>query len=305
MTQRLSLLLVLTVSTMFSSARTPSMNPVIASLVEAEKEFAKTSISKGMREAFLANLSDDSILFRPGPVAGKKWMEDHPGKPGILSWEPIFADASRSGDMGYTTGPWEFRKQTLEEHPVAYGHYVTIWTKPRFGSWKVVLDVGISHPAHPNKERILTVSEDQLSRGKTLRKTDVGVEVESLLKIDDSLSKQIARKGLYAAYSALLLDDSRFYREEIFPIVGKPAIEDFLRKDKAMWQFLPEKAFVSGACDLGYSYGQYKSQKTKGESEEPGHYVRIWRKNTKGQWRLALDIAYPEPPKPVESNKTQ
>ena len=304
MMQRVSLLLFLTCSTLLSSSETPSMRPDIASLVEAEKEFAKTSVSRGMREAFLAYLSEDSILFRPGPVPGKKWMEEHPARPGILTWEPIFADISKSSDMGYTTGPWEFRRQSFKEQPVAYGHYITIWKKPRFESWKVVLDVGISHPAHPAKERTLTVPEDQISRGKTLRKTDVGIEVESLLKMEDSLSKQISRKGIYAAYSALLIEDSRFYREDIFPIVGRAAIEDFLKKEEGSRNFLPEKAFVSGACDLGYSYGQYKSQKTKGDPEEPGHYVRIWKKNVKGQWRLALDIANPEPPKPAESNKT-
>ena len=44
-------------------------------LIEAERAFARLSVEKGSRDAFLANLSDESILFRPGPVPGKQWME--------------------------------------------------------------------------------------------------------------------------------------------------------------------------------------------------------------------------------------
>src|SRR5438445_12643638 len=91
-------------------AQQVDLNHELAMLVESERDFAKTSVAKGTREAFLAYLADDAILFRPHPVPGKKWMQDHPAPPGLLTWEPIFADISRSGDLGYTTGPWEFRK---------------------------------------------------------------------------------------------------------------------------------------------------------------------------------------------------
>ena len=118
----LYLLLFITCSTALTSPETQSIRPALATLVDKEKEFSKTSISKGTREAFLTYLSEDSIIFRPGPVSGRRWMEEHPAKPGILTWEPIFAEMAKSDDLGYTTGPWEFRKQSLSEQPVAYGH---------------------------------------------------------------------------------------------------------------------------------------------------------------------------------------
>jgi len=277
------------------------MRPSLATLVETEREFSKASISKGTREAFLAYLGEDSIIFRPGPVAGRKWMEDHPARPGILTWEPIFADMAKSNDLGYTTGPWEYRKQSLSEQPVAYGHYITLWRKPRFGNWKVVLDVGIQHPAPPSKDVTLTWPVDQISGGKTLRKTDVSSEEASLLKLDQGFAKQIAKKGISRSYSDLLADDPRFYRMEMFPIIGKSEVTNFLKEEKRVWQFQPEKASVSGACDLGYTYGSYQLLKTPGGSEEPGYYVRIWQKDKKAQWKLVVDVLNPEPPKPPES----
>ena len=89
-------------------------------LIEAERAFARLSLEKGSRDAFLANLSDESILFRPGPVPGKQWMEKSEAVTTQLSWQPEFADISSAADLGFTTGPWEFRR-TPQESPAAYG----------------------------------------------------------------------------------------------------------------------------------------------------------------------------------------
>src|ERR1043166_776999 len=78
-------------------------------LVEMEHAFAKAAATKGTRDAFLEFLADDGIIFQPAPVNGKKyWTERQPRK-GLLSWEPAFGAVSGAGDLGYTTGPWEFR----------------------------------------------------------------------------------------------------------------------------------------------------------------------------------------------------
>ena len=50
----------------------------LGSLVEAERNFSKTSVAKGMRDAFIMNLADDGTLFRPHAVEGKKWMTAQP-----------------------------------------------------------------------------------------------------------------------------------------------------------------------------------------------------------------------------------
>src|SRR5580765_7016673 len=112
-------------------------------LAQMERDFAKAAATKGTRDAFLEFLADDGVLFQPGPVNGKKfWTERQPRK-GLLSWEPIFADVSRAGDLGYTTGPWEFRPNGADDQPVAFGQYFTIWKKQSDGSWKFVLDRGV------------------------------------------------------------------------------------------------------------------------------------------------------------------
>lgn len=52
--------------------------PALESIVNTERAFAKTSEEKGTREAFMAFIADDRILFRPTAVMGKQWMTEHP-----------------------------------------------------------------------------------------------------------------------------------------------------------------------------------------------------------------------------------
>ncbi|HKP46872.1 MAG TPA: nuclear transport factor 2 family protein, partial [Pyrinomonadaceae bacterium] len=126
------------------------------SLVDAERAFARTSVEKGTRPAFMEFIADDGILFRPGAVKGKQWMIDHPApapapnKRPVLNWGPTFALVSRAGDLGYDFGPWEAKGDINDEKPGAFGHFITVWKRQADGNWKFVVDLGISHPGpHP------------------------------------------------------------------------------------------------------------------------------------------------------------
>jgi ketosteroid isomerase-like protein len=67
-----------------------------------------------------------------------------------IRWQPSRVAAARSGDMGYSTGPYELtftgpqRKQIKDQ-----GKYVTVWHKQDDGTWKVVLDIFNSDLAPP------------------------------------------------------------------------------------------------------------------------------------------------------------
>src|SRR5512134_66987 len=64
---------------------------VLDSLVAAEQAFAKLAQDKNTREAFLANLADDSVLFGPDITAGKDLWKNRPESPSLLSWYPTYA----------------------------------------------------------------------------------------------------------------------------------------------------------------------------------------------------------------------
>src|SRR5215203_1109459 len=118
-------------------------------MVKTEQAFSKMAEEKDTREAFMAFIADDGLLFRPGAVNGKRWMLEHPVPPSdkkpLLAWQPSYAGIAASGDLGFTTGPWEAKSDIKDEKPAGYGHFMTVWKKQPDGSWKFVVDLGISH----------------------------------------------------------------------------------------------------------------------------------------------------------------
>ncbi len=106
--KRLIFLAVLLAFVSPGSAQKADEGSALESLMNTERAFARTSEEKGTRNAFMAFIADDGILFRPTAVRGNQWMTEHPlprsEKRELLSCQPTFADVARSGDMGYRKG---------------------------------------------------------------------------------------------------------------------------------------------------------------------------------------------------------
>ena len=294
-------------------AQTKNQVDDLRSLVETERAFSRRSEEKGTREAFAEFIADDGILFRPGPVLGKKWMREHPVPPSttrpLLSWQPIFAAVSRAGDLGYTTGPWQFKQDFKDARPVAFGNFMTVWKKQADSSWKFALDLGISNP-EPKAPATITsarsTSETMLyevwevpagSQRSTGRFKQVNQESEraALLNIDRKFSKASAAQGARPAFLFYAAGEVRLFRNDKFPFVGRMAAAHALVPLTAEWTWVPSFADVSISGDLGYSYGTYELREQTGTVSEKGNYARVWKK-VKGAWKLVVDVANPLPP---------
>src|SRR5438128_921891 len=177
-------------------------------VVKAERAFARAAALKGTRDAFLEFLADDGIIFQPGPVNGKQFWQARTPRKGRLSWEPIFADVSLAGDMGYTTGPYEFRPNGAGDKPTAFGQYFTIWKKQTDGSWKVALDRGTSNPqpSGPVAPLQFAVNERPVTK-----KVDVDAATGRalLLKTEAEFSNASSSQGIEKAFHSYLVDDVR------------------------------------------------------------------------------------------------
>jgi ketosteroid isomerase-like protein len=267
----------------------------LKAMVETERAFARTSEEKGTREAFDAFIADDGILFRPTPVFGKKWMQEHPLPPSptrsVLSWQPIFADVSRAGDLGYTTGPWQFLKDQ-DGKPTAFGSFMTVWKKQANGSWRFVLDLGISNPAPKGAAAMFEPGDSQI-KGK-IEKADHESARSALLALDREFSKASADQGAREAFLIYAAKDVRLFRNDHFPFVGKMAAADALAPVTAEWTWKPAFADVSISGDLGYSYGVYELRDKNGAVSEKGNYARVWKK-VNDTWKLVIDVADPSP----------
>lgn len=122
------------------------IKPTSEELIRVDKEFSDASKEKGMKYAFLEYAADSAVLLQRNimPIVGKKAIQnsfDAFSDTGIiLTWDPLKADISKSGELGYTYGL--FTSQIKSNNTITRGKYVTIWKKQADGSWKYVLDGG-------------------------------------------------------------------------------------------------------------------------------------------------------------------
>jgi len=257
-------------------------------MVKTEQAFSKMAEEKNVRDAFMAFIADDGLLFRPGAVNGKKWMLEHPVPPSdkkpLLAWQPAFAGMAASGDMGFTTGPWEFKGDIKDEKPAGYGHFMTVWKKQADGSWKFVIDLGISHPQSGGPQTLWQPADT--NKNKTFKPVDVVPTRQALLDRDQEYAAAVLNQGLAKSFVAFALPEVRLYRMNSLPFIGRDASSEAIAKttDQVKWQ--PIAADVSRAGDLGYTHGTYEA------GAERGSYVRIWKKEN-GTWRIIMDVANP------------
>ena len=125
-------------------------NLKLQSLVAAEREFSARSVKHGMKDAFLAYLAEDGVIFRPLPTNGKESWKARENPKGTLIWEPTFAEVSEAGDLGVDSGPWEYHLPDSTQLAL-HGHFVSVWKRAPKGPWRVAADLGVSHGPPPSE----------------------------------------------------------------------------------------------------------------------------------------------------------
>jgi ketosteroid isomerase-like protein len=122
------------------------VKPSAEDLIMVDQEFSKLSQESGMKFAFFQYAADSAVLLQRNalPIVGKKVIaeafESFSDTGFILTWEPLFADISKSGELGYSYGL--YTSLIKADSSVTRGKYVTIWKKQADGSWRYVLDGG-------------------------------------------------------------------------------------------------------------------------------------------------------------------
>jgi uncharacterized protein DUF4440 len=210
-------------------------------MVKTEQAFSKMAQDTNPREAFMAFIAEDGLLFRPGAVNGKKWMLEHPVPPSdkkpVLVWQPAFAGMAASEDMGFTTGPWEAKVDVNDAKPGAYGHFMTVWKKQVDGSWKFVVDLGIAHPQQSGGP--LTLWQPSDTSKSTFKPVDVATSRQSLLDRDQKYSAATLKDGLAKAFLAYASPEVRLYRANNLPYIGRDASSAALAKTTAQIKWQP------------------------------------------------------------------
>src|SRR5882724_746370 len=266
--------------------------PALQSLVDTERAFARAAEEKGTRPAFIEFIADDGILFRPAPVKGKQWLIDNPLPPSdkraLLSWQPSFAEVAHAGDLGYTTGPWQYKDDVHDAKPSAFGNFITVWKKQADGSWKFAADLGISNfePEQPAAQWQMPANYRDLAKVSPV--VNLESERAALLAREHEFSKAAAKSRARRVLVSFAANDVRVFREKRFPYLGRAEASDVFPTTPNAWIWEPAFVDVSRSGDLGYSYGSYSFIREDAKNvTEKGNYLRIWKKQ-RGVWLVVV-----------------
>lgn len=275
--------LVLVVS---SAAATEPVTP--APVVAAERAFAADGAAMGVKLSFLKYAAPNGIVIQGRPLNAQAALpalpDRKPGDPKLVWW-PQWAGISKSGDLGFTTGPYELGGKRQ-------GYYFTVWKKQMDGEWKWLFDGGTGSnaegaPGPGSPVANLPVFEvDPINSGEAL---------SQVMKAEDDLAAA-ARTDLLNAYLAVhACDDGRVQGSPRPPATDCDSAEAELKTRAATAEMTTLGGEASQAGDMAWTYGAIDWFKDGQPGK--GHYVRVWQRRPEG-WRIVFDELLVTPPQP-------
>ena len=253
-------------------------------LIVAETDFANQAAQAGASVAFLANSAPTAFVTDKGKLANAQEVwKVRPAQPGSrLTWYPVLADVAQSGDLGYTTGPWNLLQN---DRPQAAGEYVTVWRKQPNGKWKFVVDMGIERVGSAPASSPNVLQPHLLAAAATPSVAPSNI----LLDLDRKFAAaQLLKPG--ATYQQYLSTEARLYRPGLSTMQGEAASANMKNLDGG-YLFTATTGYLAAAGDLGYVVGtlQRAAAGTK-HPEETGSYLRIWRRESVTGWRIVSEV---------------
>jgi hypothetical protein len=245
----------------------------INGLVNAERKFAEYTSTHTIKEGFLKFMDSSGVIFRQGmDLNALDVYRRQPAGPGILSWEPSFAIISASGDMGATTGPYEFRAKSAADTVSGYGTFLSVWRINKQDEWKNIADFGTSYRGR--------APEQPLKRIVLAKPVTVSSTREDILQLDRKFNKDITGKNM-SEWMPYISTDTRFHFEGSFSAKGMLQIADAMQKLPEGILIATKTGDISSAGDFAYTYGMVMNGQVK------NNYLRVWIYRN-GQWQVIL-----------------
>ena len=279
----LAIALAIAVPAAAHAARKPAPKADPAAVVAAERAFAADGLALGVKQSFLKHAAPTGIVLNPEPQLAQAVYGAAPdGAKVKLVWWPLWAGIAKSGDLGFTTGPY-----TVNDAPRAW--YFTVWALQPDGSWKWLYDGG------PPSDTTGAAPQDSPVAYARLAARRAGSPDKAMTEVTraEAALHTAAKTDVKAAYLAAVADDGRIVGSKAAPPKTRADLETELSTRATSIAFAPLGGQASAAGDLAWTYGVAKwSREGK---DQRGHYVRIWR-NDKAGWRLLFDEILSAPP---------
>ena len=262
------------VAFLFSSVVAYSQKTVDG-LAKAERSFAAYAVSHGIKPAFLEFADSMGIMFdKARPVNAIQLFNAKENRPGILNWRPEYVEIAASHDFGYTTGPWTFQPNTLQDSITGRGRFITVWHINNNGEWKFLVDLGVTN---------IPASADTVLRKIEITDpaSDAG-NATNLLEAENAFI-QAAKQSSKEAYNKFLSAETILNRVGVPPAKSHAEITLLIENSPKTMELLIDGSGIASSGDLGYVYG------TSTINGKTDNYLHIWRKEKAG-WKLALEV---------------
>nr|WP_294877092.1 DUF4440 domain-containing protein [uncultured Pedobacter sp.] len=254
------------------------------SLVKAEKDFAANLAKNGAKTAFTTYSAADGLVFRPNPVNAKTFYATEDDTKD-LSWTPAYAKVSRSGDWGFTTGPF-----TLTGKETQYGQYLSVW-KAVNGKWELALDLGTTHNKPLNKVKEEFIEPKDFHKPKFLNDKERATGANIIATTEKTLNATLKSYGV-SAFAGFLNPDARVLFPGYEPILGKDKAIAFLNSMMSKVFLKTTKVDKADGGDLAYTYG-VATVDYKADLRESFNYVFIYERQADFNWNLIAMVFAP------------
>lgn len=253
------------------------------SLVKTEKEFAEILAKKGTKVAYGDFAAADGLVFRPNPVNAKEYYAAQPVSKDV-SWTPALARVSKSGDWGFTTGPFTVGT-------ASYGQYFSVW-KAVDGKWKLELDLGISHNKPLNKVATQVIEPKESYKPIFLNDKQRATGANIIATTEKTLDATIKSYGI-SAFAGFVSPDVRLLFPGSEPILGKDKVIAFLNNMISKATLKTTKVDKADGGDLAYTYGLAALDYAKAELRESFNYVFVYERQADHNWNLIAMVFAP------------
>lgn len=274
-------------------------------LLAKDRELAQVSGEKGILTAFFLLMTEHSVLLpeKGHPIYGKNTCKnlmkhsDIKEKAGQLQWEPLFAEVSAAGDLGYTHGRFE-RPATDPSHnkKINHGYYATIWQKDCRGNWKVAFSQGL----------LLLTNLEQKPIDKKIDWAKLDEKTKEVVSRERSFAKYSLEKGAPEAFYHFIADTGIALSangpprtKETYAKLIAAQQENKPNTGKSTLEWEPVFSHVSASGDMAYNWGPYIYTATAANGNQQkgyGYFVTVWKKQADNSWKFVLDGGNVSPP---------
>ena len=270
-------------------------------LVQADQRFSQLTVQAGRRAAFLEFLAPDSVVFREGPVDALTLYSSSSFAEAAseIDWKAHYVDVSNAGDVGLSAGPLTIFNESGSD---SYGHLISMWRS--FGAgWELMADIVVGIPGFLSLDVEPSYADTLPVIAETANLASVSVAgntLQSLVDADELFGRSINFRGGQRALLRYGLENTRVYLPGMGPAVGAEAASSvygaFLDNQLATTNPVNLSnlgAYLSSSKEMGYTYGTMETDSSNAEAGFITSYMRLWRFNQGGEWRIAVEVLSP------------